>query len=143
MKKITDERLILKNLKQIRVLFAIQMVGILGILGYDLITRGFSEMTDRPLWFLLVITGIIAAYQSATVSVEQEKKNITPNKGFIITLIIISLLVIISGVLNSVIDGLSWMNAVIMPGILFICCIIPAYYVFRLRKKRDDELDDD
>ncbi|SFK21770.1 hypothetical protein SAMN04488569_101618 [Marinilactibacillus piezotolerans] len=74
MKKITDERLILKNLKQIRVLFAIQMVGILGILGYDLITRGFSEMTDRPLWFLLVITGIIAAYQSATVSVEQERK---------------------------------------------------------------------
>lgn len=58
-------------------------------------------------------------------------------------MIIISLLVIVSGILNSVIDGLSWMNAVIMPGILFICCIIPAYYVFRLRKKRDDELDDD
>ncbi|WP_179128575.1 hypothetical protein [Marinilactibacillus piezotolerans] len=51
MKKITDERLILKNLKQIKVLFIIQLLGILGILSYDLITRGFSEMTDRPLFF--------------------------------------------------------------------------------------------
>ncbi|WP_143745286.1 hypothetical protein [Marinilactibacillus piezotolerans] len=79
--------------------------------------------------------GVVAAYQSMTVSVEQEQEDISPKKGLKATLIIIILIAIASGMLNSAIDGYSMMNTFVMPGILFICCIIPAYYVFRLRKK--------
>ncbi|WP_269139891.1 hypothetical protein [Rossellomorea arthrocnemi] len=42
MKKITDERLKLQNLKNIRVLFLFQSAGIIGILAYDFITSGLG-----------------------------------------------------------------------------------------------------
>lgn len=50
-RKITDERLKLKNLKNIRILFLIQNIGIIAILGYDLITKGMAGMTSNPLLF--------------------------------------------------------------------------------------------
>ena len=56
MKKIRDERLILRNLKNIRIVFVIQTLGIVGILGYDLVTKGMDAMTSNPLWPLLMIS---------------------------------------------------------------------------------------
>ena len=43
MKKITDERLILLNLKNIRIAFIIQTLGVLGILGYDAVKKGLER----------------------------------------------------------------------------------------------------
>lgn len=40
MNKLRDERLILQNLKNTRIAYIIQTLGILGILGYDAITTG-------------------------------------------------------------------------------------------------------
>ena len=64
MKKITDERLLLKNLKNIRIAYIIQTVGILGILGYDLVTKGVDGMRENPIWLVFIITSVISAYLS-------------------------------------------------------------------------------
>ncbi|MFD1452764.1 hypothetical protein [Oceanobacillus sojae] len=73
MKKIKDERLKLKNLKDIRVLFLIQTIGIVvGILGYDFGTKGIDGMTDNPLWYVFMITAIVSAYLSIGISVDHE-----------------------------------------------------------------------
>ena len=70
MKKITDERLKLKNLENIRVLFLVQTIGIIGILGYDLVTTGMNGMTSNPLWYVLILTGVVSAYLSMSISVD-------------------------------------------------------------------------
>lgn len=48
MKKITDERLILRNLKNIKITYIVQTIGILSILGYDFF-RGLDRMRENPL----------------------------------------------------------------------------------------------
>ena len=80
MQKITDERLKLKNLKNIRVLFLVQTIGIIGILGYDLVTKGMNGMTANPLWYVLVLTGVVSAYLSMGISVDHESSNKSPEK---------------------------------------------------------------
>lgn len=72
MKKIKDERLIMKNLQNIKVAYIIQTLGIIGILGYDLITKGLAGMRDNPLWYVFIITSIISAYLSMNISVDHE-----------------------------------------------------------------------
>ena len=79
MKKIKDERLILKNLKNIRIAYIIQTVGILGILGYDLVTKGLDGMRENPLWLVFMITTVISAYLSMSISADHES-NENPRK---------------------------------------------------------------
>lgn len=81
MKKIKDERLKLQNLKNIRIAYIIQTVGILGILGYDFIAKGPDGMRANPLWIVFMITAIISAYLSMSVSVDHESNEKEPKKG--------------------------------------------------------------
>lgn len=54
MKKIKDERLILQTLKNIRIAFLFQSLGIIGILGYIGFTEGIDQITKSPLWLLFI-----------------------------------------------------------------------------------------
>lgn len=54
MKKIKDERLILQTLKNIRISFLFQSLGIIGILGYIGFTEGLDQITKSPLWLLFI-----------------------------------------------------------------------------------------
>ena len=92
MKKITDERLVLKNLKNIRIAFIIQTIGILSILGYDLVTKGLEGMRENPLWLVFMITAIISAYLSMSISADHEINKINPQKRFSISLIVLILI---------------------------------------------------
>jgi len=138
MKKITDERLQLKNLKNIRVLFLIQNIGILGILGYDLVTKGMDGMTSNPLWFVLIITGVVSAYLSMSISVDHESDKKSPNKGLIISLIVGALISIVVGIFVSLTDGFGLTNGIVIGGIIFICSLAPILYIYYLRTKRKD-----
>jgi len=80
MKKITDERLKLQNLRNIRILFIIENIGIIGILGCELIRKGIDEMMGNPLWFVLLLTGVISAYLSMGISVDHEPSKTNPKK---------------------------------------------------------------
>ncbi|WP_261311138.1 restriction endonuclease subunit S [Streptococcus agalactiae] len=59
MKKIKDERLKLQNLQNLRIVFMVQTLGILAILGYEFIRFGFDKVISDPLWLVFLITGIV------------------------------------------------------------------------------------
>lgn len=139
MKKITDERLVLQNLKNVRIAYIIQTIGILGVLGYDLVTNGLDGMRENPLWLVFMITTIISAYLSISISADHESNKINPQKSLSISLVVLILISVVVGIFVSLTDGFTIINAVIMGGILFICGLIPIVYIYSLRKKRQDE----
>lgn len=139
MKKITDERLILLNLKNIRIAFIIQTIGILGILGYDLVKKGLDGMRENPLWYVFMSTAIISAYLSMSISADHEINKINPKKRLSISLVALILISTIIGFLVSFTDGFYFIDGTIIGGILFICGLIPTVYIYNLRTKRQDE----
>ena len=80
MKKITDERLVVRNLQHVRIAFIVQTLGILGILGYEVIQGGLDQMRENPLWLVFMITSIVYAYLTMSTSVEHEKRIKNPWK---------------------------------------------------------------
>ncbi len=73
MKKIKDERLILQTLKNIRIVFLFQYIGVVGILGYIGFTEGMDQITKTPLWLLFMLTSILLAYLQLSVSIDVEE----------------------------------------------------------------------
>ncbi|MYW24755.1 hypothetical protein GTY48_14045 [Bacillus thuringiensis] len=134
MKKIQDERLILQNLNNIKVVYIIQTLSIIGILGYDLITKGFDAMKNNPLWFVLLFTSVISAYLSMNIGVDKEKEVKSPQKKLFRSLFIVLVISIVIGsitiIKNSLLDG------ILVGFVLFICSLIPLIYVYRLRTKK-------
>ncbi|MDX8047330.1 hypothetical protein SH601_15280 [Gracilibacillus sp. S3-1-1] len=143
MQKIRDERLTLKNLNNIRIAYIIQTLGIIGILGYDLATKGMSGMTNNPLWVVFIITTTLSAYLSMTISVEHESKKSSPKKGLKISLLVLVLICLAIGIIISLVDGFNMMNGLLLPGIILLCGVIPIYYIYHLRNKRNADLEDD
>lgn len=142
MKKITDERLILRNLQHIRIAYFVQTLGILLILGYELIRGGLEGMRDNPVWAVFMVTTIVYAYLSMSTNVEHETDNRSPKKSLIISLIVISVIVAGITVFTSITPGFNWLDGLIIGGILFICGVIPFIYLYRIRVKRAMELED-
>lgn len=70
MKRITDERLKMKNLKNIRILYGVLFSGIILILLYEGFTNGMSAVRQSPLWFLFLLNGILIALFSMPISTE-------------------------------------------------------------------------
>ncbi|WP_226669656.1 hypothetical protein [Metabacillus litoralis] len=139
MKKITDERLKLQNLKNIRIAFIIQTNGILGILGYDLVTKGLDGMRENPLWFVFMITTVISAYLSMSISTDHENSKINPQRSLSISLIVLVFISTVVGFFVTRTDGFNILDGVILGGILFVCGFVPIIYIYHLRKKRQDE----
>lgn len=139
MKKIKDERLVLQNLKNIRIAYIIQTIGILGILGYDFATKGLDGMRENPLWLVFIITAVISAYLSMSISADHESNKINPQKNLNISLFVLVLISTVIGFFVALTNGFSIINGVIMGGILFICGLIPIVYIYNLRIKRQDE----
>ncbi|MBH0158759.1 hypothetical protein IHV10_20450 [Fictibacillus sp. 5RED26] len=138
MNKITDERLVLQNLKNIRIAYIVQTVGILGILGYDFVTKGLDGMRENPLWLVFILTTAIFAYLSMSISADHESNKINPKKSLSISLVVIVFISTVVGFFVSLTDGFDIVDGVIMGGILFICGFIPIVYIYSLRKKRQD-----
>ncbi|MCR8848007.1 hypothetical protein NQ095_06270 [Rossellomorea sp. SC111] len=139
MKKITDERLKLQNLKNIRVLFLFQNAGILGILVYDFITSGLDGMTDNPLWFLFIMTTVVSAYLSMSISVDHEEERHPPKKSLLMAVVVVTVLSVLLGVITSLPEGADMTDGLIVGGVIFVCGLIPAIYVYSIRKKRNEE----
>lgn len=70
MKRITDERLKMKNLKNIRILYGVLFSGIILILLYEGFTNGRNAVTQSPLWFLFLLNNILVAFFSMPISTE-------------------------------------------------------------------------
>ena len=70
MKVIKDERLIIKNLKNIRIAFIFQTICMIGMLIYEGITNGFMNAFNHPLWLVLLSTTVLLGYLNITISVD-------------------------------------------------------------------------
>lgn len=141
MKKITDERLILKNLKNVRIAFIVQTIGILAILGYDLINGGIDQVTANPVWLVMMISIVVYLYLSMSISVAHEKETKNPRRSLIVSTIVLLAIVILVAYLTSITSGYSWGDGIAIGGIILVCGIIPIVYIYHLRskQKRDNE----
>jgi len=86
MKKIKDERLILRNLMNIRIAFAVQNLAIMIFLAYQLIkSKDLSSVFSysNPLWAILMIGAYTLVVLSVNVSVPMEDKEKMTHKKII------------------------------------------------------------
>src|SRR5699024_1280322 len=139
MKKIKDERLKLQNLQNLRIVFMVQTLGILAILGYEFIRFGFDKVISDPLWLVFLITGIVNQYLNLTISVDHENSTKNPKNRLAVSLIILGVIALVIGYFICNINSYDIVDELISSGIIFISGLIPSIYVYRLRVKRNDE----
>ncbi|PEJ73832.1 branched-chain amino acid ABC transporter substrate-binding protein [Bacillus wiedmannii] len=143
-KKIKDERLILKTLKNIRIAFLFQSLGIIGILGYIGFTEGMDQITKSPLWLLFILTSIVLSYLQLSVSidVEEGEKDIklTPYYKIILRSLIVGTIIAIIYIIFSPESPL--FEAILTGSIFFICFLISysiSYFIKKRRLQDNDE----
>ncbi len=144
MKKIKDERLILKTLKNVRIAFLFQSLGIIGILGYIGFTEGMDQITKSPLWLLFILTSIVLSYLQLSVSidVEEGEKDIklTPYYKIILRSLIVGTIIAIIYTIFSPERPL--FEAILTGSIFFICFLISysiSYFIKKRRLQDNDE----
>ena len=142
MKKITDERLVVRNLQHVRIAYIVQTLGILGILGYELIQGGLDQMRENPLWLVFMITSIIYAYLTMSTSVEHEKRIKNPRKSLKNSLIVLLVIGAALAYFVSITPDSNWGMGILIGGIIVICGAIPTIYIYRLRIKQLKEYED-
>ncbi|EJR51709.1 hypothetical protein IIM_03343 [Bacillus cereus VD107] len=144
MKKIKDERLILQTLKNIRIAFLFQSIGIIGILGYIGFTEGMDQITKSPLWLLFILTSILLSYLQLSISIdveESEKKiKLTPYYKLVLRSLIVGIIMAIIYIIFSPERPL--FEAILTGSILFVC-FLTSYSVSYLIKKRRLEDEDE
>ena len=70
--KITDERLLAKNLRNIRIAFVVQTVGIIAVLGNEWIKNGSRAMFEEPLHLVFLVS--LTVYVALTVPIARENE---------------------------------------------------------------------
>ena len=143
MKKIKDERLILRNLQNTKIAHIVQTIGVLCILGYNFFQGGSEAVFENPLWVVLMLTTIIYGYLSMGLSIEHEKKIKNPRKSFTISLTVLVILALAVGYFVSITPDFDWLNGLFFGTLAFICGFIPFYYIYRLRVKQKIEFEDE
>ncbi|PEA22762.1 branched-chain amino acid ABC transporter substrate-binding protein [Bacillus cereus] len=137
LKKIKDERLILQTLKNIRIAFLFQSIGIIGILGYIGFTEGMDQITKSPLWLLFILTSIVLSYLQLSVSIDVEESEkeikLTPYYKLVLRSLIVGMIMAIIYIIFSPERPL--FEAILTGSILFIC-FLTSYSVSYLIKKR-------
>lgn len=136
-----DERLVLKNLKKIRIAYAVQVIGIVGILAYDFVTKGgFDGVKENPLWLIFIISTAILAFLSMDISIDHENNKDSPKKELIISLIGLVLICTVVGITTSFSEGYTLANGALTAGVFFICGSVPFLFLYNLRKRKGDDL---
>lgn len=144
MKKIKDERLILQTLKNIRIVFLFQYIGVVGILGYIGFTEGMNQITKSPLWLLFMLTSILLAYLQLSVSIDVEEGEkeieLTPYYKLVLRSLIVGIVMAIIYIIFSPERPL--LEAILTGSILFICFLVSysiSYFIKKRRLQDDDE----
>ncbi|MGN7891610.1 branched-chain amino acid ABC transporter substrate-binding protein [Bacillus sp. 22475] len=144
MKKIKDERLILQTLKNIRIAFLFQSLGIIGILGYIGFTEGIDQITKSPLWLLFMLTSILLAYLQLSVSIDVEEGEkeikLTPYYKLVLRSLIVGIIITTIYIIFSPERPL--FEAILTGSVFFICFLVSYSFSYFIKKRRlqdDDE----
>ncbi|PFD11592.1 branched-chain amino acid ABC transporter substrate-binding protein [Bacillus cereus] len=144
MKQIKDERLILQTLKNIRIVFLFQSLGIIGVLGYIGFTEGIDQITKSPLWLVFILTSIVLSYLQLSVSIDVEEGEkeikLTPYYKFVFRSLIVGIVMAIIYIIFSPERPL--FEAILTGSILFICFLVSysvSYFIKKRRLQDNDE----
>ncbi|MEK4744439.1 MULTISPECIES: branched-chain amino acid ABC transporter substrate-binding protein [unclassified Bacillus (in: firmicutes)] len=144
MKKIKDERLILQTLKNIRIAFLFQSLGIIGILGYIGFSEGIDQITKSPLWLLFILTSIILSYLQLSVSIDVEESakevKLTPYYKIVLRCLIIGIIMAIIYIIFSPERPL--FEAILTGSILFVCFLASYSISYFIKKRRLQDKDE-
>lgn len=138
MKRIRDERLIVENLKNIRIAYLIQTIGIISILVYDGIRKGVGTVVSNPLWLVLVISSTVLIWKGLKISEDMEEDSERrKQRPYAFTVGAITILSIGLGILTKFTsDNKGTKEGIIMGIVVFICFIIPYSIIYHLRRRR-------
>ncbi|ADK07006.1 TPA: branched-chain amino acid ABC transporter substrate-binding protein [Bacillus anthracis] len=145
MKKIKDERLILQTLKNVRIAFLFQSLGIIGILGYTGFTEGIDQITNSPLWLLFILTSMVLSYLQLSVSIDVEESEkeikLTPYYKLVLRSLIVG--IVMAAIIYIIFSPERPLFEAILTGsILFICFLVSysiSYFIKKRRLQDDDE----
>ncbi|EJQ49106.1 Uncharacterized protein BWINRASL_04259 [Bacillus mycoides] len=144
MKKIKDERLILQTLKNIRIVFIFQYIGVIGILGYIGFTEGMDQITKSPLWLLFMLTSILLAYLQLSVSIDVEESEkeikLTSYYKLVLRSLIVGMIMAIIYIIFSPERPL--FEAILIGSILFICFLVSYSISYFIKKRRLQDKDE-
>lgn len=134
----------LQTLKNIRIAFLFQSIGIIGILGYIGFTEGIDQITKSPLWLLFMFTGILIGYLQLNVSIDVEESEkeitLTPYYKIVLRSAIVGGIMAIIYIIFSPERPL--FEAAIIGSILFICFLVSytvSYFIKKRRLHDEDE----
>lgn len=141
MKKIKDERLQMQNLKNIRIAFIVQTIGIFVILLYKMITDGVMAATDNPLWLVFMLTIVVLGWLNLKVSVDEydnakEQKNPYPYYRIVIISALVGIVLAFLAKFGP--DSSNNSEALLVGTIVFVCFLIPFSFVYYLLKNRSE-----
>ncbi|TGA95835.1 branched-chain amino acid ABC transporter substrate-binding protein [Sporolactobacillus shoreae] len=146
MKKIKDERLNLVTLKNVRIAYLFQTVGILAIVIYTQFTSGPNAGFESPLFLVLILSSSLFLFLQMRVSADieaSEKKRKKPRPYYLYVILSLAFGVLM-GLIIYLTDRQNPISALIS-GIVFFVCFLASYSVmYYLKKKRssdDDDLD--
>lgn len=133
----TDERLAVKNLQKVRVAYTIQLLGVISILGYDIVTKGFDGMKANPIWLVFTLSTLILVFLSMNISVDYESNKQSAGKGLAISTIVLALISIGIGFFTIFLNETAkFIDGFLTGGILFICGSLSFIYLYGLRRSR-------
>jgi len=145
MKKIKDERLQMQNLKNIRIAFIVQTIGIFAILLYEAITEGVMEAADNPLWLVFMLTVAVLSWLNLKISVDvydnaNEQKKPRPYYRIVILSALVGAVLAFLAKFGP--DHSNNSQALLVGSVVFVCFLIPFSFVHYLQKKRleDDDV---
>ncbi|EEM15263.1 branched-chain amino acid ABC transporter substrate-binding protein [Bacillus pseudomycoides] len=144
LKRIKDERLILQNLKNVRIAFLFQSIGIMGILGYIGFNEGIDQITKSPLWLLFILTSILLAYLQMGISIDAEENEKEMKLTLYYKLVLRSAIV---GIIFAIIyvifspERPLW-EGILMGSILFLCFLASYSVGYFIKKKRMQDIDE-
>ncbi|WP_353948684.1 branched-chain amino acid ABC transporter substrate-binding protein [Sporolactobacillus sp. Y61] len=141
MKRIKDERLILVTLKNIRIAFATQTLGILAILIYTAVSSGPDAAFASPLNFVMLLSNILLLVLQLNVSADVEETDKKQRKGlpFYAILLIPAGIGILMGLITFLSDRQHPVSSLIIGAVFFICFLASFSLMYYLRKKRKND----
>ncbi|MCO7126439.1 branched-chain amino acid ABC transporter substrate-binding protein [Sporolactobacillus shoreicorticis] len=145
MKRITDERLILVNLKNFRIAYIFQTVGMLAVLIYIAFTSGSREAIESPFFLVMMLTNILLIFLQMRVTADveaTEKKCKTPVPYYVFVLISLAVGVLM-GLISWFTDRQHPSFAWISGTIFFVCFLGSFSFMYYLKKKRANDDDEE
>ena len=144
MKQIKDERLVIQNLKNIRIVFVVQTLGIVAVLISQAIKEGITKAVTGPLWLVFILSFTVFSALNLKVVFDifdTASKRKKPRPFYPVPLIA----VLIGGVFALLAkvgpDKSSTAEALIVGSVFSLCFLVTGAIVYSWEKRRSQTKD--